>query len=49
MIYGYARVGTLAGLGLGAIDTFLVDRLLKGRRPDQFVEGSLTNFIEGQR
>jgi hypothetical protein len=29
MIYGYERVGTLAGLGLGAIDTFLVDRLLK--------------------
>jgi hypothetical protein len=42
-------VGTLAGLGLTAIDIFFVDRLLKGWRPDQFVDGSLTTFIEGQR
>jgi hypothetical protein len=41
--------GTLAGLGLAAIDAFLIDQLLKGWRPDQFVDGSLTNFIEGQR
>jgi hypothetical protein len=37
----------LAGAGLSAIDMFLVDRLLKGWRPDQFVNGSLSNFVDG--
>lgn len=42
-------VRTLAELGLTAIDSFFIDRLLNGWRPNQFVDGSLTNFIEGQR
>lgn len=38
-------VGTAAGVGLGAVDTFLVDKLMKGWRPDQFVQGTLANFV----
>lgn len=37
--------GALASLGIGAVDTYLVERLLKGWRPDQFVEGNLMNII----
>jgi hypothetical protein len=34
-------LGTLAGIGMGAVDSFLVDRLIKGWKPHQFVKGSL--------
>lgn len=34
-------LGTLAGIGIGAVDSFLVDRLIKGWKPHQFVKGSL--------
>jgi hypothetical protein len=36
----------LVGLGLSAVDPFLVDRLLKGWKPNQFVEGPLRKFLE---
>jgi hypothetical protein len=36
----------LVGLGIGAVDTFLVDKLLKGWRPNQFVEGPLRKFLK---
>ncbi len=38
--------GTSTGVGLGAADAFLVDKLLKGWRPNQFVEGPLRDFIQ---
>ena len=38
--------GVAATMGLGAIDTFLVERLLKGWRPDQFIEGRLADIIK---
>jgi hypothetical protein len=34
-------LGTLTGVGIGAVDSFLVDRLVKGWKPHQFVQGSL--------
>lgn len=37
-------LGTAAGLGLGAADTFLLDSVIKGWRPSQFVEGGLRDF-----
>jgi hypothetical protein len=40
---GFASV--LAGLAAGAADEFLVERLLKGWRPNQFVEGPLKRFV----
>jgi hypothetical protein len=38
-------IGTMAGIGLGAFDNFVLDRILKGWRPNQFIEGPLTKFI----
>lgn len=38
---GASGVGTAAGAWLGAIDTFLVDKLIHGWRPHQFVENTL--------
>jgi hypothetical protein len=38
--------GIAAGIGLNAADYFLLDRLLKGWKPNQFVEGSLRHFLK---
>jgi hypothetical protein len=38
-------LGIPAGLALGATDSFIVDRLLKGWRPNQFIEGPLRDFV----
>ena len=38
--------GIAAGIGLNAADYFLLDRLLKGWKPNQFVEGSLKPFLK---
>jgi hypothetical protein len=37
-------LGTAVGAGLGAVDSLLLDRLLKGWKPNQFVEGELREF-----
>ena len=37
-------LGTVAGVTLGAADTFVVDRLLKGWRPNHFIEDQLMEF-----
>jgi hypothetical protein len=36
--------GIAAGIGLNAADYFLLDQLLRGWKPNQFVEGPLKNF-----
>jgi hypothetical protein len=38
-------VGAMAGVALSAVDSFLVDKLTQGWRPNQFVEGTLREFI----
>lgn len=38
--------GIAAGVGLNSADYFLLDRLLKGWKPNQFVEGSLKPFLK---
>jgi hypothetical protein len=38
-------VGAAVGVGLSAGDTFLVDRLIKGWKPNQFVNGPLRQFV----
>ena len=38
--------GVAAGIGLSATDYFLLDRLVKGWRPNQFIEGTLKHFVE---
>jgi hypothetical protein len=43
-------LGTAAGLAVSAVDTFLADKLIKGWKPHQFVEGDLRSlFDESQR
>jgi hypothetical protein len=37
--------GIAAGIGLNAADYYLIDRLLKGWKPNQFVEGPLKKFL----
>jgi len=44
LIFPTGGVGTGVGISLGALDTFLVDRFLKGWRPNQFIEGELRRF-----
>ncbi|HUG12367.1 MAG TPA: hypothetical protein VMM36_15220, partial [Opitutaceae bacterium] len=43
---GLPGVATTAGAALGLGDTFLVDRIARGWRPNQFVHGALGKFVE---
>ena len=36
--------GTIASTALGAADAFLFDKLIKGWKPNQFVQGPLKSF-----
>jgi hypothetical protein len=42
-----AASGPAGGLGVGAANTFFLDRLLKGWRPNRFVEGPYKRFVSG--
>jgi hypothetical protein len=42
---GGTVVGTVAGTALSAADAFLLDKLIKGWKPNQFVEGPLKQFL----
>ncbi|MBP5085991.1 hypothetical protein HUS91_10890, partial [Pseudomonas chlororaphis] len=45
-IIGAGGVGTVAGITAGAIDTFIVDKLIGGWTPHQFVERDLKSLFE---
>jgi hypothetical protein len=38
--------GTIAATALSAGDTFLLDKLLKGWKPNHFIEGPLRQFLK---
>src|SRR5215210_1459103 len=42
---GAGGIGTVAGVALGAIDTFVLDKILKGWKPNQFVDNSLSRLV----
>lgn len=42
---GAGGIGTLIGLGLSASDKFLLDKILKGWKPNQFIETSKQTFL----
>jgi len=44
---GAGGLGTVAGMGVNAVDSFLVDRLIKGWKPHQFVNNSLKPLFSG--
>jgi hypothetical protein len=46
-VVGAGGLGTLASLGVNAVDSFLVDRLIKGWKPHQFVNKSLKPLFSG--
>jgi hypothetical protein len=37
LIAGTPAIGTIGGVGLGAFDSFLLDKLIKGWKPNQFI------------
>jgi hypothetical protein len=41
-------VDPLVGVAIGAADSFLLDKILKGWKPDVFVEGSLKPFVHSK-
>jgi hypothetical protein len=38
-------IGTIGVVGLGAADTFLLDKIVKGWTPNQFIDGPLKGFL----
>jgi hypothetical protein len=44
--FGAGGIGTAAGIAIGAADTFFIDRIVKGWKPDRFVNASLKEFVE---
>lgn len=46
---GAGGAGTAVGIALGAGDTFLLDRMIGGWKPNQYVEGPLASFIRPAR
>jgi hypothetical protein len=42
---GAGGLGTAAGIGLGAVDTFVLDRILQGWKPNQFVDDHLRKLV----
>jgi hypothetical protein len=45
-LFAPTGLGTAAGLGIGATDSLLLDKLLKGWRPSHFIEGPLKHFVD---
>jgi hypothetical protein len=43
---GAGGIGTAVGVATSALDEFLLDKLIKGWRPNQFVEESLKDFLK---
>jgi len=39
-------IGTAVGLGLGALDTFYLDRLISGWKPNQFIEDEVKELLK---
>jgi len=42
---GGTAIGTVVGTALSAADSFLLDKLIKGWKPNQFIEGPLKQFL----
>lgn len=41
-------LGTATGVAIGAGDAFLLDKVIKGWKPNQFIEGPLQEFVNGK-
>lgn len=43
---GAGGIGTAAGMAISAVDSFLTDKLVKGWKPHQFIEGDLATLFD---
>ncbi len=43
---GAGGLGTAAGMAVSATDSFLLDKFIKGWKPNQFIEKELTDFVK---
>ena len=39
-------IGTLASIGVGAFDNFILDKLIKGWKPNQFINNDFKSFMK---
>ena len=46
---GAGGLGTLAGVTLGAVDTFLLDRLIGNWKPNHFIDRDVRRFVENSQ
>jgi hypothetical protein len=44
-LLGTGGIGLGVGIALSAIDSFILDKILKGWKPNQFVDGPLQRFV----
>ncbi|NIV16567.1 MAG: hypothetical protein GWN62_36550 [Aliifodinibius sp.] len=44
-ILGGGGIGTLSGISISALDSFLIDKILKGWKPNHFIEKELRKFV----
>jgi hypothetical protein len=42
---GAGGAGTAFGIGLGALDQFVLDKMLRGWKPNQFIDNTLQEFV----
>ena len=47
VLVGGGGLGTAAGAALGATDTFVLDKILRGWKPNEFVDNSLRQVVSG--
>ncbi len=45
-LLGAGGVGTMTGIGVSAFDAFLIENILKGWKPNQFIDGTLDKFVK---
>lgn len=43
---GAGGLGTLSGVALGVLDTFILDKIIKGWKPNQFINNDVRPFIQ---
>jgi len=46
---GASGLGTAAGVAESAVDSFVLDKLIKGWKPHQFVEKDLKSLFDGKQ
>jgi hypothetical protein len=45
---GAGGVGTLAGVAVSAFNDFVLEKLARGWKPNQFIEGPLKKFVRSE-